>query len=228
VVRRAGEPTLVVAFPELARHAFAPASTFKIPNTLVGLETGVIPDEAFTLPWDGERHDIEAWNRDTDLTAAMAESVVWYYQEVARRVGLERMESWVARLGYGNAQVGDRVDRFWLDGPLAITPVEQVEFLERLTAGQLPVSARSVEILRRVVPSRELQGATLHAKTGTHVGGGESQGWLVGWVEQDGRVTACFALLVEGEGAEPPSRELRWGLAGRLLEAAGVVSPSRT
>lgn len=229
VVRRTGEPTLVVAFPELARRAFGPASTFKIPNTLVGLETGVISDETFTLPWDGVRRHIEAWNRDTDLTAAMAESVVWYYQEVARRIGLERMTSWVARLGYGNARVGDRVDEFWLDGPLAITPVEQVEFLERLTSGQLPVAARSVEILRRVMPTREFSagGATLFAKTGTHMGDGESHGWLVGWVEQEGRVTACFALLVEGEG-EPsrvPSRDQRWELAGRLLEAAGVIAP---
>jgi beta-lactamase class D len=228
VVRRTGEPTLVMAFPELAHRGFVPASTFKIPNTLIGLETGVIPDETFTLPWDGVRREIEAWNRDQDLTSAMAESVVWYYQEVARRVGLERMASWVARLGFGNAQIGDRVDSFWLDGPLAITPIEQVEFLERLTAGQLPVAARSVEILRRVVPSRELSGATLHAKTGTHVGDGESHGWLVGWVEQEGHVTACFALLVEGEGEQVPSRDVRWELAGRLLEAAGVLTPSRT
>jgi beta-lactamase class D len=228
VVRRTGEPVYVVAFPDLARTAFVPASTFKIPNTLIGLETGVIADEAFALPWDGVRREIEAWNRDQDLTSAMAESTVWYYQEVARRVGLERMREWVSRLGYGNAEIGSRVDAFWLEGPLAITPLEQVEFIERLTAGRLPVSARSTSILRRVVPTRAVGGATLHAKTGTFVGDGESHAWLVGWVERGGADVACFALLVEGEGARAPSREMRWDLAARLLEAAGVVSPPRT
>ncbi len=221
VLRRRGEPGDLVAFPDLADEPFAPASTFKIPNSLIGLETGVVPGEGFTLPWDGEPRSIEAWNRDHDLASAMAESVVWYYQEVARRVGLERMRDWVARLGYGNAEVGAVVDAFWLEGPLAITAREQVGFLDRLTAGQLPVSDRSVEVLRRVMPSRRVGRATVLAKTGTALRAPSCHAWLVGWVETDGEPTASFALLLLCDPDEVPSRSMRWDLVESLLAAAG-------
>jgi len=224
VVRREGEATFLVATEALADEPFVPASTFKIPNTIIGLETGVITDEHFTLPWDGERRQIEAWNRDHDLTSALAESVVWYYQEVARRVGLERMRDWVERLGYGNGAIGDEVDTFWLDGPLAITPREQVVFLERLTSGGLPISERTRDVLERVMPSYQAGDATLRAKTGTYIGDAGCHAWLVGWAEEDGEVTAHFAQLLRCDPDHVPPRTMRWELAEALLGAAGVLA----
>jgi beta-lactamase class D len=220
VYRRAGEDRLHAAFPETADVPFIPASTFKIPNTLVGLETGVIPDRNFALPWDGVERSVAAWNRDQDLASAMAESTVWFYQEIARRVGPERMADWVCRLGYGNADLGDRVDEFWLVGPLAISPRQQVEFLERLTAGELPVAARSVEILRSVMPRRSMPSGEVLAKTGTYASGADCHAWLVGWVERESAVASHFALLLRCSPDAVPDRELRWELVGRLLEAA--------
>lgn len=225
VFRRTGEPDLWAAFPERADVPDIPASTFKIANTLIGLETGVIPDESFSLPWDGVTRDLEAWNRDHDLASAMAESVVWFYQEIARRIGHARMAEWVARLGYGNAETGgeELIDLFWLMGPLAITARQQVEFLERLTSGELPVSSRNVDILRRLMPSRALGAGTMLAKTGTYVSETSGHAWLVGWVEQGGAVLAHFALLLAASPESVPERELRWEAAGEQLEAAGVV-----
>lgn len=228
VFRRAGSPTLEAAFPERLDTPYIPASTFKIANTLIGLETGVIPDETFSLPWDGVSRDLEAWNRDHDLTSAMAESVVWFYQEVARRIGHPRMAEWVRRLDYGNADPGGEElrDLFWLMGPLAVTPRQQVEFLERLTGGRLPVSSRSVEILRRVMPAREVGEGTLLAKTGTYVSETSCHAWLVGWVERDGAVLAHFALLLAAPPGNAPGRELRWEAAAEQLAAAGILEPS--
>lgn len=195
-----------------------PASTFKIPNTLIGLETGVIPDASFSLPWDGTHHEIEAWNRDHDLRSALEESAVWWYQEVARRVGMERMREQVAALRFGDAVVEDPIDAFWLDGgSLRISPLEQTEFLARLTAGELQVSARTLEILREVMPRRTIGDAVVLGKTGTASG----HSWLVGWVEREGRPTATYALLVRGP---TPSRETRWEIVGELLERAGEIT----
>ncbi len=69
------------------KKLFTPASTFKICNSLIGLETGVIKDAGYVLPWDSVKRWIPAWNQDQNLEAAYKNSTVWYYQELARRVG---------------------------------------------------------------------------------------------------------------------------------------------
>jgi beta-lactamase class D len=169
---------------ETCETQLTPASTFKIPNALIGLETGVIPDAEFVLPWDGVKRWAEAWNHDHSLRTALRDSAVWYYQELARRVGKERMREWITRLEYGNMQMGEVVDRFWLDGPLAISPLQQVEFLRRLVRAQLPVSERTRGIVLDITKRGELDGKPLHGKTGwTRPGEPTEVGWFVGWVE---------------------------------------------
>jgi beta-lactamase class D len=161
-----------------------PASTFKIPNSIIGLETGGIPDAEFTIPWDGVNRSVAAWNHDHTLRTAIRDSAVWYYQELARRVGKERMLAWVQKLAYGNQQIGEVVDRFWLDGPLAITPLEQLEFLRRLALAQLPISERTRGIVLDITRKGEIDGKPLHSKTGwAHPDQPEEIGWFVGFVD---------------------------------------------
>src|ERR1700754_4084313 len=64
-----------------------PASTFKIVNSLIGLETGKIRDENMVIRWDGVKRDRPEWNKDLTMKEAFKVSAVPYYQEVARRVG---------------------------------------------------------------------------------------------------------------------------------------------
>ncbi|MBD0299077.1 MAG: class D beta-lactamase, partial [Nitrososphaera sp.] len=96
--------------------AIAPASTFKIFNALVALETGVVPDDVAILTWDGIHREIDAWNHDTNLRQAFKDSTVWFYQVLARRAGYERMQQFINKVGYGNRQIGTAadIDRFWL------------------------------------------------------------------------------------------------------------------
>lgn len=76
--------------PRRCAERFLPASTYKIPNALIGLETGVIPDSNFVIKWDGKPEPFKEWERDHDLKSAIQFSVVWYFQELARRVGREK------------------------------------------------------------------------------------------------------------------------------------------
>lgn len=121
--------------------SFLPASTFKILNALISLETGAIRDDVAVLTWDGIVRQIPAWNRDTNLRQAFKDSTVWFYQVLARKNGHERMQKFVEQVGYGNRQIGtpDKIDRFWLEGPLQITPKQQIEFLQRLERNDLPL-----------------------------------------------------------------------------------------
>lgn len=177
-----------------ARRRFLPASTFKIPHALVGLETGAIADEHEVFAWDGSPKPRAAWERDHTLATGIQESVVWMFQEVARRVGKARMRAWLERFGYGNRDIAGGIDRFWLQGALAISAVEQVEFLRKLEEGRLMVSPRSRRLVREAILVERTQAYTLRAKTGTAIHSRGAVGWWVGWVEREGRVAAYFAM----------------------------------
>ncbi len=188
--------------PERAAKRLPPCSTFKIFNALAGLDSGAVPDEGFTLKWDGKPGHLDAWNRDHDLQSAMTSSVVWYFQEVARRVGEERMRGYLRAAGYGNQDASAGLTTFWLGTSLAISADEQVAFLERLYRGELPFSRRAQEIVRKVIVVERAPGYVLSGKTGSHFKGGRYVlGWFVGRLEKpDGRAWT-FAVNLEGDGA---------------------------
>jgi beta-lactamase class D len=203
--------TLVNA--ERANVRFVPASTFKIPNTLIALETRALKDADEVFRYDGRPRAVKAWERDMTLREAIAASNVPVYQELARRIGLARYRVWLDRLDYGNRETGMALERFWLDGPLAISAVEQVRFLGLLAQGLLPASARSQAIVRDIIRIEEKGGRVLFAKTGWS----GKIGWWVGWVEQGDRITT-FALNVDmATAAEAPKRiDLGKALLARL------------
>jgi beta-lactamase class D len=175
---------------------FIPASTYKIPNSIIGLETGVIADENFVIPWDSVKRPIEEWNHDLDLKTAIKVSCVPYYQELARRVGEERMKEMITRLGFGNMDISGGIDQFWLRGGLRISQNEQIDFLRRLYKGELPVSKRSMDITKSIILNEDTLGYKLRAKTGWGYVDEINIGWWVGWVETGGNVY-FFATNVE-------------------------------
>ncbi len=206
-----------------ARHI--PCSTFKIANAMIALEVGAIDGVDATLPWDGVKRTFDSWNKDHDLRSAMENSVVWYFQEIARRVGLAAMRSWVERLDYGDRKVGEEVDLFWLDGPLTISPAEEVDFVDRLLSGRLPVSEQTARSVREIVPARVVGDVVVRGKTGTCVfdDGRKPYAWLVGWVERGDASLGSFSLLLtEGKDVDALVNT-RWRLALALLGDAGLV-----
>ena len=150
-------------------------------------------------------------------------SVVWFYQEVARRIGKQRMTRWVRDLRYGNRDVSGVIDRFWLDGPLAISALDQVNFLRRLHAGALPVSAEHAALVLRLIELERGDSWVLRGKTGLGRHGGRPVGWLVGSVTARGH-TWIYALVLRGstfDALMPMRREL----AEQLLRSHGVLPP---
>lgn len=206
--------------PERCAERFIPASTFKIMNSLVGLETGVIPDENHVITWDGTPYDIPSWNQDHTLKTAIQNSVVWYYQELARRVGKEKMQHYVDAAGYGNQDISGQIDTFWLEGGLRISADEQVEFLKRLYQGELPFSTRSVNIVKEILVLEKAESYQLSGKTGSGQRIAPHVGWFVGYLETKGNVY-FFATNIEssssdglanGDAARKTSRSILQGL----------------
>jgi beta-lactamase class D len=185
--------------PQRNQTAFLPASTFKILNSLISLETGVIPDEIAVLTWDGVIREIPEWNHDLNMREAFKRSAVWFYQVLARRVGHERMQKFVTEAGYGNQKIGGKedIDKFWLQGALRITPQQQIQFLNRLYKDDLPFSKRSLSIVKDIMVVEQTPDYTIRAKTGvTMLGVTPEIGWYVGYLEK-GKNVYFFAVNMD-------------------------------
>lgn len=196
-----------------AYQRYIPASTFKIANALIALETGVADGADFALRWNSKVAPRQiwwpaAWAKDQTLKSALAGSVVWYYQELARRIGHERMQIHVNQFGYGNKDISGGIDRFWLTGGTRISAVEQIDFLRRFYRNELGASERSTSIVKDILVLEQTPRYRLSGKTGWAGFGdpGPGLGWLVGYLEHDGSV-AFFAMNIDiRENADAAAR----------------------
>ncbi|HLP87323.1 MAG TPA: class D beta-lactamase [Nostocaceae cyanobacterium] len=203
-------------------QAFLPASTFKIFNSLVALETGVIPNDVAVLTWDGIQRQIPTWNQDANIRQAFKNSTVWFYQVLARKIGHEWMEKFIKQVGYGNRQIGtpEQIDRFWLEGPLQITPREQIEFLQRLYLKQLPFSQRTLDLVQDIMIYERTPKYVLRAKTGWAGSVTPNIGWFVGYLEQNNNVYFFATNIDIRNNNDAPARI---EVTRRSLQALGLL-----
>ena len=202
-----------------AETAYIPASTFKMLNALIGLQHHkATATEVFA--WDGQPRTFKSWEKDMTLGEAMQASAVPVYQTLARRIGLSLMQSELKRVGYGNAQIGTQVDRFWLDGPLKITPLQEVEFAYQLATQTLPFDLKVQQQVKDMLYVERRGDAKLYAKSGWGVDVTPQVGWYVGWVEQPNGQILAFALNMQIQGEQ--QLPLRKQLTLDALDKLGV------
>ena len=189
--------------PDRAAERMLPASTFKVYNALVALETGVVSDPDSMFVWDGVERFLPAWNQDQSLRDGLQNSTVWVYQRVARRVGRDRYRQSFGREPYGDSQIGPDVGLFWLDQSLRVSADEQARFIERLHKGELAFRPEAQRTVREMMPVLiDTLGTRVVGKTGWGERAGQPDlGWIVGWVEGPGG-TAAFALNAEAAGPD--------------------------
>jgi len=204
-----------------AKQRFIPASTFKIPNAIIGIDVGSITDENEVFPWDGRPKPIPEWERDQTLATGMRHSVVWMFQDIARRTGKARMREWIDRLDYGNRDISGGIDLFWLQGGLRVSAMEQVDFLHKLAEGRLPATQRAQRLTRDALVVEKTREYTLYAKTGTQPSGANAINWWVGWVERKGRPVAYFAMNLTPSAKTVFADRLEIGRA--ILREAGAL-----
>lgn len=199
------------------RKRFTPASTFKIVNSLIGLETGKIFDEKMIIKWDGVERSMPEWNKDLSMEEAFKVSAVPYYQEVARSIGKDTMQKWIDSLAYGNKNISGPIDSFWLNNQLKISPDEQLGLVKRLYFDQLPFQKRTQEIVRKVMLFEDNNLYKLSYKTGWGFDENKNNiGWIVGWIEEN-RHPYFFVLLVQSADPNYDMRNNRMNLLKDIL-----------
>lgn len=166
-----------------------PASTFKIPNSIIALETGVMNNDSTMIPWTGEKRFLKSWEQDLSFREAFQLSCVPCYQEIARKIGVKRMKEYLMKFDYGAMEVDKgNIDRFWLEGNSGISQMEQIDFLRKFYDQKLPITPRTYDLVRKLMFVHNDHGYSLFGKTGMAARDGSNNGWYVGFIENQGQV----------------------------------------
>ena len=204
-----------------AQKAFLPASTFKIPNSLIALETKVVKNGIEIIPWNGKEYRIKNWNQDQSLRSAIKYSCVWFYQELARRVGTSTMQQYLEQMNYGNSDISAGIDLFWLTGNFKISALEQVDFLEKFYLESFPFSNRNYKIVKDAIIVQKNTDYTLRAKTGWNGPNANPQiAWYIGYLEK-GNDAYLFAMnFVPNTNQDLNARQ---AITHRVFQSASLI-----
>ncbi|WP_206486271.1 class D beta-lactamase [Thalassotalea sp. G2M2-11] len=219
---------LVIVNQARAEQALSPFSTFKIANSAIGLETGVINDAGQTLSYDDTAYPPQAWWPSVwklpkyNLTSAYKFSMVAIYRQLAKDIGDKQMRHYLKTFNYGNQDISSGLDNFWLNGSMKISALEQVKFLQQLHQNQLALSEKTQQELRKVMLAKMTDDYRIYAKTGAgKVDDGSMLGWYVGIVETADE-SYYFALNFNRPTYQQMKAD-RIALAMNHLKQAGVI-----
>jgi beta-lactamase class D len=213
--------TITVYNMPLDTQRVLPASTFKIVNSLIGIQTGKITDENMVIKWDGVVRPVAEWNKDLTMKEAFRVSSVPYFQEIARRIGRDTMKMWIDSIQYGNKDISGPIDSFWLNNHLKISPDEQLGLLSRLYFDQLPFQKYAQQMVRNVM----LMEDSTHYKLSYKTGWGDDEkgnpvGWVVGWIEENNHVY-FFVTLIRTPDKNVDMRAVRMKITRGILSELG-------
>ncbi len=207
--------------------AYLPASTFKIINSLIGLQTGKISSDTMTIKWDGIKRRVEDWNKDLTMYEAFRVSAVNYYQEVARRIGKDTMQRWLNVVKYGAKSDTDKiviksaVDSFWLDNSLKVTPDQELGVVKQLYFDQLPFFKTYQESVKRAMLFENNANYRMGYKTGWgFTEKDHAIGWIVGWIEENNH-PYFFVLNIESPDKNYDMYTVRMKMLKDILKQLG-------
>jgi beta-lactamase class D len=187
-----------------AKEGNIPASTFKIPNSIIAIELGIVDSDTTILKWNGEKRYLEIWEQDLSFKQAFQLSCVPCYQEIARNIGYKRMKDYLEKFDY-NEMIIDTlsIDKFWLEGNSKISQYKQIEFLRKFYFSELPVSERTVKIVKNIMEIEKSEKYILSGKTGWGTRKGNDNGWYVGFLETNENVIFFATNVIPNEDLIP-------------------------
>lgn len=206
----------------LCDTGYLPASTFKIPNSLIALEENVVSDTNDIIKWNGHEWPHAVWNKDQTLKTAFQYSCIWVYFEFAEQVGIEKYHHYLEKFNYGNKNLSGPPNHFWLEGSFKISANQQVEFLRNFYNHKLEISERSTSIIKNIMVLEQTPSYKISGKTGgTKINENEYIMWLVGYVEAANK-TYFYALNFKANNFNK-TKNARFEITKSILEELGII-----
>jgi beta-lactamase class D len=203
-----------------ANKRLSPASTFKIPHSLIAIDSQVLNNQYEKIKWDGEARFLDSWNKDQNLQSAFKSSCVWFFQKIASMVCEPRYKQYLYDFHYGNQKLGRDITTFWLDGSLKISLMEQIDFLKSVYREELHISKKSYKILKKIMLEEENHGYKIYSKTGASTKDWKGHGWYVGYIiTKNG--TFFFATNIDINGFEDLDKRKKVTIAA--LKRKGII-----
>lgn len=216
--------------PKRVEERHPPFSSFKIPNFLIALECGVVPDSDAVIEYSSARRPAQSywpkdWAQDQTLHTAFQRSAAWAFQDLAQKIGEQTYQGYLSHFKYGNRSSSG--DGFWLDRTLKVSPKEQVDFLRKLLTQQFEIAPLHIDLLRKAALAKEVEGVRLYGKTGAGPVNandfeGPFEGWYVGWLERPDQRPVLFALWTSGANYRS-IKNYRRDRVEHVLEQAGYL-----
>ena len=215
--------------PEDSQMETLPASTFKIVNTLIALETGAVKDELEIIPWI-DNYDTTKYGHRPNIYESMSMkkafklSAGWAYVELAKRIGKDQYRQILTEIGYGNVDLSINDPDFWNFGDFGISPVNQIETLVGIYEEKFPFSKKAYTILKDMMIAEETDEYVLRAKTGWTRAGGKYTGWWVGYVDREGNTYFFATRLIKKRSEHNPNfGSCRKSITKTLLKEIGAI-----
>jgi beta-lactamase class D len=206
---------------KLDTSRYSPASTFKIVNSLIALQTGAVTDEKMVIKWDGIDRKVPEWNKDMNIGEAFKTSCVPFFQEAARRIGKDTMQMWIDSISYGNKLLAGPVDSFWLNNTLKISPDEQLGLMKRLYFDQLPFRKSVQQQVRNMMLQEDNTAFRLSYKTGSGLDeANHPTGWVAGWIEEN-RHVYFFVTFLKSSDSKIDMNKIRIDITKDILKQYG-------
>ncbi len=206
-----------------------PASTFKIINTLIAIETGVIKDENQVVGWPGSTDTVKYGYRpniyhDMTIKEAFQKSAGWVYVELAKQVGKDRYLKYLRAVDYGNLNLSHPDTDFWNFGGFGISPEAQIRILVGIYEESLQFSPQAFDIVKRIMVTEKKSEYVVRAKTGWTRYGGKDTGWWVGYIEVEENVYFFATRIMKPRNRSNPNfGECRKEITKKFLRQLGIL-----
>jgi beta-lactamase class D len=192
--------------------AYQPAATFDILESLIAVQNGVAKDsgaiiftnDSMAIKVDSAHpappgYTIPHTLRECFQTSGLDGDVPFVY--LARALGRDTLKKWIDSLQYGNKELGQGDNPFWLNNQLKINSDEQLGLMKKLYFDQLPFFQRSQRIVRQLFSAESNSNYQLYYKLANqHTEDGHAIGWVLGWIEENKHP---YFFVVNLESANP-------------------------
>ncbi|WP_373400640.1 penicillin-binding transpeptidase domain-containing protein [Algoriphagus halophilus] len=206
-----------------------PASTFKLVNTLIALDTRAVENEDEIIPWIDDYDTVKYGHRPNiyhsmSMKEAFRLSAGWAYIELAKKIGKPKYKEYLTAIGYGNVDLSIDGDDFWNFGDFGISPANQIEILIGIYEESLPFSEQSFQTLKEMMIEEKTDNYIIRAKTGWTREGGKDTGWWVGYLETSDNVYFFATRLIKDRSENNPNfGSCRKTITKEILKQLGVL-----